>query len=242
MSAALHGHAVEVRLYAEDPRTFLPQAGRIERLRLPGSVRVDAGVEEGDEVGTALRPDDREADRARRDARRGARPAAAALAETEVGGVTTNLPFLRWLVAHPALRAGETTTAFLAEYPPLSRPAGAAAPTRWRGGFRLNLPAAAARRLPTSTPPAHEHGPGEAVEQRRRADAGHGDQGARRRRRRGRGAPAARRARGDEDGDAARRAVRRDGGARSTWPKAIASPAGRCSSSWCGRGSGSDAA
>src|SRR4051794_16775886 len=49
----LQGHAVEVRLYAEDPRTFLPQAGRIERLRLPHGIRVDAGVEEGDEVGTS---------------------------------------------------------------------------------------------------------------------------------------------------------------------------------------------
>ena len=44
----------------------------------------------------------------------------AALAETEVGGVTTNLPFLRWLVAHPAFRAGDTTTDFLTRYPPLS--------------------------------------------------------------------------------------------------------------------------
>jgi acetyl/propionyl-CoA carboxylase alpha subunit len=43
--------AVEVRLYAEDPRTFLPQAGRIERLRLPTSVRVDAGVAEGTRSG-----------------------------------------------------------------------------------------------------------------------------------------------------------------------------------------------
>src|ERR671935_139809 len=52
----LDGHAVEVRLYAEDPRTFLPQAGRLERLRLPTGVRVDAGVEEGDEVGTRYDP------------------------------------------------------------------------------------------------------------------------------------------------------------------------------------------
>ena len=69
------GHAVEVRLYAEDPRTFLPQAGRIERLRLPTGIRVDAGVDEGDEVGRRLRPDDREADRPRADPRRGAAPA-----------------------------------------------------------------------------------------------------------------------------------------------------------------------
>ena len=118
----LQGHAVEVRLYAEDPRTFLPQAGRLERLRLPTGVRVDAGVEEGDEVGTRYDPmiakliahgDTRdEALALLRDA----------LAATEVVGVTTNLPFLRWLVAHPELRAGRTTTAFLVEHPPLSEP------------------------------------------------------------------------------------------------------------------------
>ena len=50
------GHAVEVRLYAEDPRTFLPQAGRIERLRLPRGRPRRRGVEEGDEVGVAYDP------------------------------------------------------------------------------------------------------------------------------------------------------------------------------------------
>src|SRR6185437_7899746 len=44
------------RIQVEDPRTFLPQAGRVERLRLPTGIRVDAGVEEGDEVGTAYDP------------------------------------------------------------------------------------------------------------------------------------------------------------------------------------------
>ncbi len=52
----LRGHAVEVRLYAEDPRSFLPQAGRLERLRLPDGIRVDSGVREGDEIGTAYDP------------------------------------------------------------------------------------------------------------------------------------------------------------------------------------------
>ena len=50
------GHAVEVRLYAEDPRTFFPQSGRITKLVLPDSVRVDAGVAEGDEVALAYDP------------------------------------------------------------------------------------------------------------------------------------------------------------------------------------------
>src|SRR5207253_10269611 len=99
------GAAVEVRLYAEDPRTFLPQAGRLERLRLPTSVRVDTGVAEGDEIGTSYDPMIAKliASGATRD--EALDRLAGALAETEIGGVTTNLPFLRWLVAHPALRA-----------------------------------------------------------------------------------------------------------------------------------------
>ena len=155
----LVGHAVEVRLYAEDPKTFLPQTGRLERLRLPRGIRVDAGVEEGDEVGTSYDPLIAKLiahGSTREDA---LDRLAAALAETEVGGVVTNLPFLRWLVAHPALRAGETTTAFLTEHPPLSAPPLHLPDRPWRGGFRLNLPA------PAPAPPpdldsAVEHGGG----------------------------------------------------------------------------------
>jgi acetyl/propionyl-CoA carboxylase alpha subunit len=158
----LHGHAVEVRLYAEDPRTFLPQAGRIERLRLPGSVRVDAGVVEGDEIGTGYdsmiakliasgETRDEALDRL-----------AAALASTEVAGVPTNLPFLRWLVGHPVLRAGEATTAFLVEHPPLSAPPARLPDPVWRGGFRLNLPPAGIEPPPDVDAAAHRHGPGEA--------------------------------------------------------------------------------
>src|SRR6478672_9813919 len=155
----LEGHAVEVRLYAEDPRTFLPQTGRLERLRLPEGIRVDQGVEEGDEVGLAYDPmiakliahgdtRDEALDRL-----------AAALAETEVVGVVTNLPFLRWLVAHPVLRAGRTTTAFLLEHPPLS-PLRQPPRGPWRGGFRLNLPPPAPHSPPDEDAGAHAHGPG----------------------------------------------------------------------------------
>ena len=150
------GHAVEVRLYAEDPRTFLPQAGRVVRLAFPcddqlqavsASLRVDAGVEEGDEVGLGYDPMIAKLI-AHAPTRQEALDAlAAALAETRVEGVTTNLAFLRWLVSHPSLRAGKTTTAFLTEHPPLSAlpllRGPAAALTPWR----LNLPA------PPPTPP-----------------------------------------------------------------------------------------
>ena len=144
----LDGHAVEVRLYAEDPRTFLPQAGRIERLRLPAGIRVDAGVEEGDEIGTSYDP--LLAKLIAHAPTRGEAldRLASALAETEMAGVTTNLPFLRWLVAHPLVRAGRTTTAFLTENPPLSdAPARAAAPA-WQGAWRLNRPPPAPRAVP----------------------------------------------------------------------------------------------
>jgi acetyl-CoA/propionyl-CoA carboxylase biotin carboxyl carrier protein len=134
------GHAVEVRLYAEDPKTFFPQTGHIERLRLPNGIRVDAGVEEGDEVGLAYDP--MIAKLIAHGTNRGEAfdRLGTALDETSVEGVTTNLPFLRWLVAHPVVRAGDTTTAFLTEQPPLSPPSPRAPAAPWRGPFRLNFP------------------------------------------------------------------------------------------------------
>ena len=141
----VEGHAVEVRLYAEDPRTFLPQAGRVERLRLSGNsllqgVRIDAGVEEGDEVGIAYDPMIAKLIAHGRDRDQALDRLAEALAETEVEGVTTNLPFLRWLVTHPVVRAGRATTAFLVESPPLAPPPLVDAAATWSSPWRLNLP------------------------------------------------------------------------------------------------------
>jgi 3-methylcrotonyl-CoA carboxylase alpha subunit len=111
------GHAVEARLYAEDPeRGFLPSTGRIERLRFPIAsehVRVDTGVREGDEVSIHYDPmvakviawgDDRlEAiDRLRR-----------ALESTDVDGLRTNRRFLWEILGNAAVRSGDVSTRLL---------------------------------------------------------------------------------------------------------------------------------
>jgi acetyl/propionyl-CoA carboxylase alpha subunit len=142
------GHAVEVRLYAEDPVTFWPQAGRIDRLRLPDGIRVDAGVEAGDEIGVSYDPMIAKLISHGRDRAEALDGLRAALEETEVAGVTTNLPLLRWLVAHPDVRAGRTTTAFLVEHPPLSPWPPRQAPSVWNAPWRLNR-----RAPPPEAPP-----------------------------------------------------------------------------------------
>jgi 3-methylcrotonyl-CoA carboxylase alpha subunit len=109
------GHAIEARVYAEDPATFLPSTGQVALFAPaegPG-VRNDAGVASGDAITVHYDPmvaklivhaPDRPAALAR--LRR-------ALDEYVVLGVTTNLPLLRAVAAHPAFAAGETRTDFL---------------------------------------------------------------------------------------------------------------------------------
>jgi acetyl/propionyl-CoA carboxylase alpha subunit len=160
-AASFRRHAVEVRLYAEDPVSFLPQAGTVERLRLPESIRVDAGVAEGAEVGIAYDPMIAKLIATGASRANALDRLAAALDETQVEGVTTNLPFLRWLMAHPAVREGRTTTAFLTEFPPLS-----AVPARlpsglWASPWRLNLPPAPPAPAPDPDAPHEPHRTGE---------------------------------------------------------------------------------
>ena len=174
------GHAVEVRLYAEDPRSFLPQAGRIDRLRLPASIRVDAGAEEGDEVGTAYDPMI-----AKLIAHGAARTEALdalrdALTETEVSGVTTNLPFLRWLVAQPALRAGETTDR-IPDRTSAPRPAGTAAAVSLAQAVSPQPAFSPTRAATRSRSGARARSRARIVDDHR-ADAGNGDPRARRHR------------------------------------------------------------
>ena len=114
---SINGHAIEVRLYAEDPYDgFRPTAGRVGAWRMPDGpgTRVDAGVEADTELRSEYDPllaklmvhaEDRPAavDRLRR-----------ALDETLIGGVKTDAGFLRWLVDDPAFTSGEYDTSLIA--------------------------------------------------------------------------------------------------------------------------------
>ena len=111
------GHAIEVRLYAEDPDAgFLPGSGKLETLRLPAPdahVRIDAGVVEGDVVTIFYDPmiaklivhdEDRPRALARlRDA----------LAQCDLVGPKSNIEFLERLVRHPAIVEGRIDTGYL---------------------------------------------------------------------------------------------------------------------------------
>jgi len=108
------GHAIEARVYAEDPANgFLPQAGTASAVRWPSHARVEAALEAGQEVGTwydpmvakiVARGPDREAAR---------EALLRALDQTAVFGLTTNLGFLRRLVASEAFERAEIDTAWL---------------------------------------------------------------------------------------------------------------------------------
>ena len=108
------GHAIEARVYAEDPASgFAPSTGRLVHVEWPDGVRVDAGVDEGSVVTVHYDP------LLAKVIARGADRASAleslshALGETTVLGVRTNLPFLRALLAHPDVRAGRIDTGLI---------------------------------------------------------------------------------------------------------------------------------
>ncbi len=119
------GHAIEVRLYAEDPaRGHLPGMGRIERFAPAPTrgIRVESGVESGSEVSAFYDP--MLAKMISYAPSRGAAAAllAGSLESLEVAGVPTNRESLAAILRHPAFLAGDTTTAFLDEHPEVAVP------------------------------------------------------------------------------------------------------------------------
>ncbi|MEV5727468.1 biotin carboxylase N-terminal domain-containing protein [Streptomyces pharetrae] len=109
----LTGHAVEARICAEDPaRGFLPSGGTVLRLREPqgDGVRTDSGLSEGTEVGSLYDPMLSKVIAYGPDRATALRRLRAALAETVTLGVPTNAGFLRRLLAHPAVVAGDMDT------------------------------------------------------------------------------------------------------------------------------------
>ncbi len=136
------GHAIEVRLCAENPaNNFLPETGRIGVYRVPrdchprdggdpaqSNIRLDTGVREGDEVSVYYDPMIAKLVVWGSDRIEAARRMQEALAETEILGVTTNLAFLERVVRHPAYLAGDTDTAFIERHRAELLPEAGAAP------------------------------------------------------------------------------------------------------------------
>ena len=113
----LDGHAIEARLYAENPDAgFLPQTGTLLRWNAPANVRVDAGVDTGTEITSHYDPLLAKviAHGATRDAAR--QKLVAALRDTTALGVTTNKAFLVGCLEHPEFFAGRATTDFIAAH------------------------------------------------------------------------------------------------------------------------------
>jgi len=111
------GHAIEARIYAEDPRRdFLPATGRLLHLAFPAqnaNVRVDAGVEQGGEITPWYDPMIAKLVVHGRDRGDALARLRAALAEVEIAGVTTNVEFLRKVAASRAFSSAELDTGLI---------------------------------------------------------------------------------------------------------------------------------
>ena len=113
----IKGHAVECRLYAENPaKMFLPSPGKLTTFALPAAgdgVRIDTGVREGDTITPYYDPMVAKLICHGASREEALAKMAAVLAETQVEGIFTNVQFLRRVVAHPAFMQGDVFTGFI---------------------------------------------------------------------------------------------------------------------------------
>jgi 3-methylcrotonyl-CoA carboxylase alpha subunit len=166
---ALAGHAIEARIYAEDPeRGFLPSIGVIRHLRAPATgaaVRVDTGVRSGDEISAYYDPMIAKlivhgADRAAALTRM-----RAALGDYEIVGVATNVSFLRRVVAHEAFASGHVDTGLIARNQAALFPPRAPAPrAALLAAAIAEVRALAAERSAAARASADPHSPWHAVD------------------------------------------------------------------------------
>jgi propionyl-CoA carboxylase alpha chain len=121
----LRGHAIEARLYAEDPANdFLPVTGTLTRFSVPADVRVDTGVEDGSDISPHYDPMLAKVIAHGATREEAARRLAAALTRAQVQGAVTNRDFLVRVLRHPEFVAGRADTGFLdrTDVGELSRP------------------------------------------------------------------------------------------------------------------------
>jgi 3-methylcrotonyl-CoA carboxylase alpha subunit len=144
----VNGHAIEARLYAEDPQNdFLPATGTLTRLEFP-PVRIESAVVEGDAVSVFYDPMIAKLIVHGRDRAAAIAAMREALIRTRVAGVATNLSFLRRLISDADFGAGKLETGFIAQH--LERlltpwpDAGPCTDDPWSDavGWRVNLPSA----------------------------------------------------------------------------------------------------
>ena len=115
----IHGHAIELRVYAEDPRNdFLPSVGKLERYRLPEGegIRVDNGFEEGMQVPIYYDPMLSKLITYGADRMEAIQLMLEAIARYQVEGVQTTLPFGAFVCRHQAFRSGAFNTHFVKDY------------------------------------------------------------------------------------------------------------------------------
>ena len=163
---AINGHAIEVRIYAEDPdKDFLPAIGHIRHLRLPpqtAQVRIDSGIVAGDEISPYYDPMIAKLIVHGANRQQALQRMAQALAQYRIVGLTTNLDFLQRLVAHPAFAAFDVDTRFISRFRDDLLPAAATPPASAIAALLLDSllqqqAAAEQRRLASSEPNSPWH-------------------------------------------------------------------------------------
>ena len=115
----INGHALEIRVYAEDPsNNFLPDIGKLTTYRRPTGpgVRVDDGFEEGMQIPIYYDPMIAKLITHGKDRNEAIARMVRAIDEYEITGCQTTLPFCRWAIQHPAFVSGDFDTHFVKNY------------------------------------------------------------------------------------------------------------------------------